>query len=105
MVYDKADEVIRELFESLLYRYQTRLETSIKNSNFIFDCIGLLYCKCHKINPNRGESFIYYPDLTKNKEVVINLVNNDEICVNFFWLFLSNNLQILQIALRTTKSN
>ena len=29
MIYDKADEVIEELFEEFLYRYQIRLETSM----------------------------------------------------------------------------
>ena len=27
-------------------------------SDFIFDCVHLLYYKCHKINPNRGGSYI-----------------------------------------------
>ena len=37
MLYDNANEVLNELFESLLSRYQTGLETSIKGSYFIFD--------------------------------------------------------------------
>ena len=48
MVNDKADEVTEELFESFFNRYQTGLETSMRISNFIFDCVHLLYCKCHK---------------------------------------------------------
>ena len=36
MIYDKADEVIKKLFESLLSRYQIWLETSIKYSDFVF---------------------------------------------------------------------
>ena len=39
MTYDKADEVIKELFESLLSKYQIGLETSMTGSNFIFDCL------------------------------------------------------------------
>ena len=31
---DKEDEVIEELFQSLLSRYQTGLETSVKSSDF-----------------------------------------------------------------------
>ena len=38
MIYDKADEVIQWLFESLLSRYQTCLEELMKSSGFIFDC-------------------------------------------------------------------
>ena len=48
MINDKADEVIEELFQSLLPRYQIGLETSMKDSDFIFDCVHLLYHKCHK---------------------------------------------------------
>ena len=36
MTYDKADEVIKELLESVLYRYQTGLERSVKSSGFVF---------------------------------------------------------------------
>ena len=37
--YDNANEVIKEIFESLLSRYQIGLETSMKGSDFIFDLI------------------------------------------------------------------
>ena len=39
MIYDKADELIKELFKSLLNRYHIGLETSIKG-DFIFDCVN-----------------------------------------------------------------
>ena len=54
MIYDKTDEAIEELFESLLSRYYIGLETSMKGSDFIFDCINFLHYKCHKINVKRG---------------------------------------------------
>ena len=37
MIYDKVNEVIEELFQLILSRYQTRLEKSMRNSNCIFD--------------------------------------------------------------------
>ena len=46
MVNDQVGEVIEALFESLLNRYQIRLETSVilyLGSDFIFDCVYLLY--------------------------------------------------------------
>ena len=55
-IYDKVDELTKELFESLLYRYQIGSETSVKSSDFVFDCVHLLYYICHKINPIHGES-------------------------------------------------
>ena len=45
MIYDNTDEVIEELFESILNRYQIELETSMRGSDFIFDCVHLLYYK------------------------------------------------------------
>ena len=39
----------------------------MKGSEFVFNCIQLLYYKCPKVNPNRGESYINSPDWMKNK--------------------------------------
>ena len=47
MINDEADEVIRELFDSLQNRYQNNFD-SVKGSYFVFDYVNLLYCKCHK---------------------------------------------------------
>ena len=64
---NKADKVIGKLFKSLLNRYQNKLETSMRGSSFIFDCVHLLYYKSYKINPNRGGSYIDSPDWIKAK--------------------------------------
>ena len=58
MTNDNVDEVIKDLFESLLSKYLIALETVIKGSNFIFDCVNFLYCKCYKINLSRVGSYI-----------------------------------------------
>ena len=49
----EADEVIKELFDSLKNRYQNNLE-SMKGSEFVFDYVQVLYYKCHKINTSRS---------------------------------------------------
>ena len=49
----KQMKFLKELFQSLLSRYQTWLEKSMKGSEYVFDCFQLLYYNCHKINPNR----------------------------------------------------
>ena len=67
MIYNEADELIEELFESLLNRYQNNLEESMRGSESVFDYIHLLYYKCHKISPNCGGSYIDSPDWIKNK--------------------------------------
>ena len=57
MFNDEAVEVIKELFDLLKNRYQNKLE-SMKGSKFFFDYVRLLYYKCHKVLPNRDESYI-----------------------------------------------
>ena len=59
--HDKADKVIKELFESLLNRYQIGSETSLRGSDFVIDCFSLLHYKCHKINFKCGGSYIHFP--------------------------------------------
>ena len=54
MINDEADEIIKELFDSLENIYENNLE-SLKGSDFVFDYVHLLYCKCHKINLNHGD--------------------------------------------------
>ena len=49
---DRIDEVIEKLFQSLLFRYQIRLGTSVEGSEFVFYCVHLSYYKYHKTNLN-----------------------------------------------------
>ena len=72
MINDKEDEVIEELFQSILSRYQIGLETSMEGSEFIFYFVNLLQCKCHRINFKCGGSYINHPDWIKNKKTAIN---------------------------------
>ena len=53
----KVNAVIKELFQSLLSRYQNVLETLMKDNNFIFDCVHLLYYNAIK-KFKRGESYL-----------------------------------------------
>ena len=77
MMGNERDEIIDELFESLLQRYQEGLEESVKGSEFVFDSIDLLYYKLHKISLNRGGSYIDSTEWLKNKKATINPKNND----------------------------
>ena len=67
MINDEADEVIKELFDSLKNRYQNNLE-SMKGFEFVFDYIHLLYNKCHRINLNLGGLYVDSLDLIKTKK-------------------------------------
>ena len=68
MGYDKEDEVIEELFESPLYRYQIGIETSMGDSEFMFDSVCLLHYNCHKMIFKRDWSYIDSPDWIKTKK-------------------------------------
>ena len=69
MTYDKADKVIQELFESLIFRYQTDFRKGIyERRSFIFDCVSLSRYKRQKINPKRSESNIDSPHWIKTKK-------------------------------------
>ena len=74
IINNEADVVIKEIFYSLKNRYQNNLQ-SMKGSEFVFDYVEFLYCKCHKINPNRTGSYIDSPDWIKNKKAARNPIN------------------------------
>ena len=61
-----TNDVINELFKSVLRRYQENLETKMKGSSYVFERVHLLYYNLHKININRGGSYIDSPDWIKN---------------------------------------
>ena len=56
-VNDKADEVIEKFLKLLFNRFENKLST-FNESDFVLGYVNLLYYKCHKINPNRGGSYI-----------------------------------------------
>ena len=75
MIYDNADKDTKDLFESLLNKYQIGLETSMRDSGFISDCVRLLHYKSLKINPNQCGSCKESPDWIKNKKTTIDPIN------------------------------
>ena len=67
MINDEADEVIKELFDSLKSRYQNNLQW-MEGSEFVFDYVHLWYYKYHKVNLNHGRSYIDFTDWIKAKK-------------------------------------
>ena len=103
MINDEADEVKIKLFNSLKNRYQNNLE-SMKGSEFVFDYVQLLYYKCHKINPSRGESYIDSPDWIENKKTTINPINyKDNKCFQYDVPLTLNHEEIKKDLQRITK--
>ena len=62
MISNETNEIIKELFDSLLQKYQKGLEEQMKGSEFIFDSVDLLYYKCHKISLDQGGLYIDSPN-------------------------------------------
>ena len=54
MIGNETDEIIQNLFESLLQKYQEGLEKLMRGSEFIFDSVDLLNYKLNKISLSRG---------------------------------------------------
>ena len=45
---------MKQIFNSLLQKYATKLEEAMKGSEFVFDSVDLLYYKFHKRSLNYG---------------------------------------------------
>ena len=90
----ETNDIIKELFESFLKRYQEGLETKIKGSEFVFDYVDLFYYKLHKISLNRRGSYIDSPKWLKNKGATINPKNKDNECFKYAIIVALNHEKI-----------
>ena len=77
------DEIIKELFRSLLQRYQENLQEKMKGLDFAFDRVNYLYYDLNKISISKGGSDIDSPKWLKNKKSTINPKNNDYKCFQY----------------------
>ena len=77
---DDNDDIIEQLFESLLQKYEENLQNKMKGSDFEFDGVNFLYYDFNKTSINRGGSYIDSPKLLKDKKSIINPKNNDNKC-------------------------
>ena len=101
---DEADQVIKELFESLKKRYQNNLE-SMKGSEVVFDYVNSLYYNCHKINPNCVGSYIDFLDWIENKKAAINPINKkDNKCFQYAVRVVLNRKEIGKHSEKTAKT-
>ena len=80
---DDNDDIIEQLFESLLRKYEANLQNKMKGSEFEFDGVNFLYYDFHKKNINRGGSYIDSPKWLKDKKSTINPKNNDDKCCQY----------------------
>ena len=99
----ETNEIIENVFDSFLQRYQKGLEESMKGSEFVCDGVDSLYYKLHKISLKRGGSYIDSPEWLKNKKATINPKNNDNKCFQYALTVALNYEQIGKDPQRITK--
>ena len=80
---DDNDDIIQELFESLLQNYEENLQNKMKGSDFEFDGVNFLCYDFNKTSINRGGSYIDSPKWLKDKKSIINPKNNDNKCFQY----------------------
>ena len=79
----EIDDIIDELFESFLKKYQDGLKKKMEGSDFVFESVDLLYYILHKISLNRGGSYIDSPDWIKHKKATLNPQNKGNECFKY----------------------
>ena len=103
MMDSETNEIIEELFESLLQKYQAGLEESMRGSEFAYDSVDALYYNLNKVRLSRDESYIDSPDWLKNKKATINPKVNDDKCFQYALTFALNYKQIKDHPERISK--
>ena len=83
IMFGDDDDIIEQLFRSLLQKYEENLQHKMRESDFEFDGVNFLYYDCNKISLNRGGSYIDSPKWLKDKKSTINPKNNDNKCFQY----------------------
>ena len=65
MVGSETNEIIIDLFESFLQKYQKGLEELMRGSEFVYESVDLLYYNLNKVSLSRGGSYIDPPKWLK----------------------------------------
>ena len=78
-----TNEIIGNLFNSILRRYQGGLQVSMRGSEFLFDYVESLNYVFHKIDVKRSGSYIETPYWIKKKKATINVENDDDKCFQY----------------------
>ena len=73
---DDNDDIVEQLFESLLQKYGENLQNKMRGSEFEFDGVNFLYYDFNKTSINRGGSCIDSPKWLKDKKSTINPKKN-----------------------------
>ena len=80
---DDNNDIIEQLLESLLKKYEENLQNKMRGSEFEFDGVNFLYYDFNKTSINKGGSYIDSPKWLKDKKSTINPKNNDDKCFQY----------------------
>ena len=105
MMGTNTNEIIRNIFNSLLRRYQGGLQESMRGTDFVFDYVESLNYIFHKVDLKRSGSYIETPDWTKKKKATINVENDDDKCFQYSKTVALNYDEIKKHHQRVNKSN
>ena len=83
MMGTNTNEIIRDLFNSILRRYQRGFQESMRGSEFVFDYVESLIYIFDKLDLKRSGSYIETPEWIKNKGATINCQNDDNKCFRY----------------------
>ena len=100
---DDNDDIIEELFESLLRKYEENLQNKMRGSEFEFDGVNFLYYDFNKTSINRDGSYIDSPKWLKDKKSTINPKNNDDKCFQYAVTLVLNLDKIKKDPQRVSK--
>ena len=83
MMSSNTNYVIRDLFNSILRRYQGGLHESMRESEFAFDYVEYLNYIFPKVDLKRSGSYTETPEWIQNKGATINCQNDDDKCFQY----------------------
>ena len=111
MIGSNTDQIIKDLFESFLQKYQEGLEESMTGSKFVYDTVDVLYYNLsnfsyfNKVTLSRGGSHIDSVKWLKNKKATINPQNKkDDKCFQYALTVALNHEQIKNNPERISKT-
>ena len=79
----KQKKLSENFFNHFLKDTKLGSKTTMKSSDFIFDCVNLLNQKCDKIDMNRGGSCRDFPYWMKTIKATIIPFNDDNTCFQY----------------------
>ena len=103
MIGSETDEIIDDLFESFLQKYQEGLEESMRGSEFVYDSVDALHYNLNKVSLSRGGTYIDFPKWLKNKKATINPKNKDDKCFQYALTIAPNYEKIKKDPQRISK--